>query len=267
MHGSFLKWAGGKNWLVSNEATRFPVSFNRYVEPFLGGGSVFFYLSPNEAILSDINEELISTYNAIKNDYEKVFINLKRHQNNNSKDYYYQVRASNPRKEYTRAARMIYLNKTCFNGIYRVNKDGEFNVPYGTKRQVYFDKNQFCKIAGVLKKASIKCQDFETTINMAEGGDFLFCDPPYAVIDENNRFIGYNAEQFRWSDQERLAQCLIHAKDRGVLIMMTNVDHPRVRELYDNSGFNMDVVDRKCAISGRNSGRKNYKELIVTANY
>lgn len=268
MGSSFLKWAGGKHWLVNNESHRFPTQFNKYIEPFLGGGAVFFFIAPEQSLLSDVNSELINTYVAIKDDYESVYSNLRRHQSNNSKEYYYKVRESNPRTPATCAARMIYLNKTCFNGIYRVNKAGRFNVPYGTERALNFEKEKFKSTAEALKNADIRCQDFETTINEAQEGDFIFCDPPYAVIDENNRFIGYNAEQFTWSDQERLANCLIEAKNRGVLIMMTNVDHPLLRALYEHDeDFVLDTIDRKCVISGTSAGRKTYKELVVTANY
>mgnify|MGYP004502325573 CR=1 FL=1 len=268
MANSFLKWAGGKHWLVNNEGHRFPKIFNRYIEPFLGGGSVFFYIAPENAVLSDINEELINTYVALRDDLDNVYTYLRKHQCNNSKEYYYKVRESNPRTLATKAARMIYLNKSCFNGIYRVNKAGKFNVPYGTERILNFEKTKFSEISKALSKARIICQDFEATINNAEAEDFLFCDPPYAVIDENNRFIGYNADQFTWEDQERLARCLIEAKNKGVLIMMTNVDHPKVRSLYDNDAdFKLASVDRKCVISGSNEGRKTYRELIVTANY
>ena len=167
-----------------------------------------------------------------------------------------------------KAARMIYLNKTCFNGIYRVNKAGKFNVPYGTERELNFDEEKLRRCSELLMNANIYCQDFQETVDLAQNGDFIFCDPPYAVIDENNRFIGYNAEQFKWEDQERLAMSLLQAKNRGVLIMMTNVDHPRVRNLYDQDmGFQLHTVERMCIISGKREGRKIYKELIVTANY
>ncbi len=268
MGKSFLKWAGGKHWLVNNESQRFPKQFNRYIEPFLGGGSVFFFMHPSDSILSDVNEELIETYKALRNDYNAVYSYLKEHQENTSKEYYYKIRESNPEALAEKAARMIYLNKTCFNGIYRVNKSGKFNVPYGTERPLHFDKDKLEETSLLLSHAEILHQDFELTINKALAGDFIFCDPPYAVVDENDRFIGYNAEQFKWSDQERLARCIIDAKNKGVLVMMTNVDHPRVRELYESdSDFKLDTIDRKCVISGASTGRKTYKELIVTANY
>jgi len=151
MAKSFLKWAGGKHWLVNNESNRFPKQFNKYIEPFLGGGAVFFHIAPKEAIISDINTELIDTYIAVRDEFDLVFQELINHQENNSKEYYYSVRDCNPEEAYLRAARMIYLNKTCFNGIYRVNKAGRFNVPYGSERSLNFNKEKLNNVSNILK--------------------------------------------------------------------------------------------------------------------
>ncbi len=267
MGKTFLKWAGGKRWLVNSESYRFPTKYNRYIEPFLGGGAVFFFIEPKKAILSDINSELIDTYIAVRDNVDLVYRNLRIHSNKHSKEYYYQIRKRRPRTLHTLAARMIYLNKTCFNGIYRVNREGKFNVPFGTHDEIYFDKDDLQKSSTVLQGAEILCQDFEITVNLAMKNDFLFCDPPYAVVDEENRFVSYNADAFSWQDQERLSSALIRAKDRGVKILMTNVDHPAVRKLYENiDGFVLDTVERQCYISGTVEGRKAYQELIVSAN-
>lgn len=267
MGKTFLKWAGGKRWLVNSENHRFPKEYNRYIEPFLGGGAVFFYMEPKVAILSDINKELISTYVAVRDRFDLVYNNLRIHSNNHSKEYYYEVRERHTRTLHTLAARMIYLNKACFNGIYRVNKDGKFNVPFGTYNEMTFNKNELRESSEALQGAMILHQDFEDTIEMAEKDDFLFCDPPYAVKDEENRFVSYNADVFSWGDQVRLSNALIRAKDRGVKILMTNVDHPTVRMLYmEIEGFSLDVVERSCFISGTVEGRRAYRELIVSAN-
>lgn len=267
MGNPFLKWAGGKNWFVERENLRFPKKYNRYIEPFLGGGAVFFYLEPKQAIISDINCELINTYVAVQEDVESVYHNLRIHQRNHCKDYFYEIRNRRTRTLATSAARMIYLNKTCFNGIYRVNKQGRFNVPYGTRDEIFFDYKSIKEASKVLQNAQILRQDFEETINMAQGEDFIFCDPPYAVVNEENRFIGYNADVFSWQDQIRLARALERAKNRNVKIMMTNVEHRDVRALYENvEGFTLDTVQRWCFISGNASGRKVYQELVVSAN-
>lgn len=269
MSDTFLKWAGGKKWFVNNESDRLPNvnEFNRYIEPFLGSGAVYFYLKPDEAILSDINQELINTYISVRDEVDLVYRNLLRHQRNNSRDYYYTVRNTRTRTTATSAARMIYLNKACFNGIYRVNRQGGFNVPYGTDRDITFDRNNFIRTSNILQDANILCQDFQQTIDLAEENDFLFCDPPYAVVNEDNRFVSYTADIFSWDDQVRLAHTLENAKNRNVKIIMTNVDHPAVRELYQGiEGFVLDTVERQCFISGTTEGRRAYHELIVSAN-
>lgn len=267
MSKAFLKWAGGKKWFIDQEEQRLPIKYNRYIDPFLGGGAVFFHLAPREAILSDINNELVNTYIAVRDDVESVYRNLRIHARNHCREYYYQVRNRNTRTLVTSAARMIYLNKSCFNGIYRVNKQGRFNVPYGTKEKITFDHKRLVESSCALQNTLILCQDFEITINLAQEGDFLFCDPPYAVVDEENRFVGYNADVFSWQDQVRLANALRRAKDRNVKIIMTNVEHVEVRKLYENiEGFKLDVVQRQCFISGIVEGRKAYQELIVSAN-
>lgn len=267
MGNTFLKWAGGKRWFVNRENHRFPLEYNRYIEPFLGGGAVFFYLEPHESILSDINNELINTYVALRDDVESVYRNLRIHERNHCREYFYQVRDRNTRTPATSAARMIYLNKACFNGIYRVNKQGKFNVPYGTREEISFGYDSLLQSSNLLQNSQILCQDFEITIDMAEEGDFIFCDPPYAVVDEDNRFVGYNADVFSWQDQIRLADALQRAKERNVKIIMTNVEHEDVRRLYEAiDGVTLDTVQRQCFISGTVDGRRTYQELVVSAN-
>lgn len=230
-------------------------------------GRFFFHLAPENALLSDINKELINTYVAVRDDVDNVYRHLEIHSKAHNKGYYYEMRERKTRTLYTSAARMIYLNKACFNGIYRVNKQGKFNVPFGTREELFFERNDLISSSQILQNAEIVCQDFEETIDIAEEGDFIFCDPPYAVIDEDNRFVGYNADVFSWADQQRLANALIRAKNRNVKIIMTNVAHEKVIELYSNiEGFTSDIVERQCFIAGLVSGRRVYKELIVSAN-
>ena len=266
MENTFLKWAGGKNWFVKNESHRLPTQYNRYIDPFLGGGSVFFYMEPGEAILSDVNQELIITYMAIQQDWQKLDKKLQAHSRKHNDDYYYKVRKQKPREMTSIAARMIYLNRTCFNGIYRVNRKGIFNVPRGSKDTILTGQEAFEERARILQNAVLRCCDFEETINIADEGDFLFCDPPYA-IREKESFVGYTMNLFNWNDQIRLANALDRARQRGVIILMTNVDHPSVRALYENrEGFILDVVSRFSSISGKSGGRKQYSELVVSAN-
>lgn len=227
---------------------------------------MYFYMEPNTAIINDVNTELITTFRAIKNDWQGVNRNLKIHARHHSHDYYYAIRDRKPRTDVTIAARMIYLNRTCFNGIYRVNAKGKFNVPIGTHTNVILPTDQFQNRAAILKNTQIECGDFERIIDMAQDNDFLFCDPPYAIINEDHRFVGYTKNNFNWEDQKRLAKALARANSRGVKILMTNVNHSMVRKLYESQGFILDEVTRYSSISGNAGGRQQYSELIVSAN-
>ncbi len=259
----FLKWAGGKRWLVANHSSIFPSSYNRYIEPFLGSGAVFFKLRPKEAILSDINEDLIIAYQAIKDDWEKVYSILKKHHRKHCKEYYYEIRKSKPRSIYSRAARIIYLNRTCWNGLYRVNKNGGFNVPIGTKTKVVLDTDNYADIANLLENVELTNSDFEKVINKASEGDLLFVDPPYTVKHTDNGFIKYNEKLFHWDDQVRLSECLIRAKIRGVYIVLTNADYPSIRGLYKEY-FNLMSLKRNSVLAADPFYRGQFKELIVT---
>ncbi len=266
MDSTFLKWAGGKNWFIKNQGHRLPSQYNRYIDPFLGGGSVFFYMEPHEAIISDINNELISTYLAIKYDWKELDKKLKAHAKKHNDTYYYAVRNICPRNISTVAARMIYLNRACFNGIYRVNRLGKFNVPKGSKNKIITGQEKFEERSKLLENAEIRCCDFEDTINRAQLNDFLFCDPPYAIYEEQS-FVGYTKNLFDWNDQIRLSVALERARNRGVKIIMTNVNHASVRALYENKqGFMLEDVSRFSGISGKTGGRGQYSELIVSAN-
>ncbi len=192
----FLKWAGGKRWLISQHSKIFPNTFNTYIEPFLGSGAVFFKLQPQKAILSDINKELIVTYQAIKEDWQKVLHGLQKHQKLFNKAYYYKIRQDKPENIYDKAARLIFLNRTCWNGLYRVNLDGEFNVPIGTKTDVIMKDDDFETISKTLQNADLLPDDFENIINKANKNDLIFVDPPYTVRHDNNGFIKYNEKLF-----------------------------------------------------------------------
>lgn len=258
----FLRWAGGKRWLTSRYADLFPNKYNTYLEAFLGGGSVYFHLAPQKAILTDINNDLIITYQAIKENPEQLLKALKSYTKKHSKEYYYEVRDKNPRTRIEIAARFIYLNRTCFNGIYRVNANGKFNVPFGERYNILFENDDFFKISETLKNTEIIHSDFEKTINLAQKNDFVFIDPPYTVTHNNNGFVQYNEKLFSWDDQIRLANKLIEAKNRGVLVMATNANHEKVRELYEKD-FNLVEVSRYTSISGLAKNRKSYSELVI----
>ena len=262
----FLKWPGGKRWLTSRHLDMFPKKYGKYIEPFLGGGAVFFALSPKDAYLSDSNEELVNAYNRIKGDRLKIEKSLARFQAKHDSDFYYKVRdKSNPTDPIARAVRFLYLNRTCFNGIYRVNKNGDFNVPIGTKDAVSFEDGYLDKVSEALKNVRIRRRDFAVAIGKANKNDFVFIDPPYTVMHNNNGFVKYNAQLFSWTDQARLATSIKAAAERGALIMMSNADHESVRTLYDGFGSHH-VLSRSSVLAGDPGKRRSATELLVT-NY
>lgn len=257
----FLKWAGGKRWLEQYLSTRLP-TFNRYIEPFLGSGATYFRLKPKTAVLADLNSELITTYQAIKDDWNKVLGHLKKHHGRHSHSYYYQMRAQKPRSAAGRAARFIYLNRTCWNGLYRVNLRGEFNVPIGTKTNVLLTTDRFDKISELLSSAELLSSDFESVIDRAEENDLIFADPPYTVKHNLNGFVKYNEKLFSWDDQIRLRDALMRAKKRGAHIILTNADHWSIRKLY-KTHFQMHSIDRQSVIAASNSNRGICSELLI----
>lgn len=262
----FLKWPGGKRWFTKHHADLLPENFNSYIEPFLGGGSVYFYLQPKKAILGDTTAELITTYISIRDNWKRIEKKLLLHQKNHDKEYYYKIRELNPTDPVEQAARLIYLNRTCFNGIYRVNLEGKFNVPKGSKDSVVYDTDEFETMAEILSTADLRVDDFEVLIEESERNDFVFADPPYTVRHNQNSFIKYNENLFSWNDQVRLANSLARAQNRGVKIVSTNANHQLIRELYEQRGFVLKTVSRYSSISGDPKSRKQFEELIILAN-
>lgn len=265
----FLKWPGGKRWFVCNHSNRLPSSYGTYIEPFLGAGSVYLHLQPARAILGDVNPDLINAYQAIKDDWEGVRNSLQYRQRRHREDadaYYYWLRGKQPADALQQATRLIYLNRTCFNGIYRVNELGKFNVPRGSKDKVVIESDDFEGISGLLQRAELVAGDFEGLVDRAKKGDFLFCDPPYTVRHNFNGFRKYNEVLFSWRDQERLAESLRRAAKRGVKVLCTNANHQSVRDLYDFPGFKLEAVSRYSRISADSSSRRYFDELIIQAN-
>jgi DNA adenine methylase len=261
----FLKWPGGKRWFIANHDKLLPKKFNRYIEPFLGSGSVFFYLKPRRAVLGDVSPDLVAAYQGIKDYWVEVEHLLEKHEEWHGEAYYYMVRDTEPRKHTNRAARLIYLNRTCFNGIHRVNRDGKFNVPKGTKDAVLYDTDDFEKVSQLLANAEIRVSDFEALIDEAKRDDLVFADPPYTVRHNNNGFIKYNEKLFSWRDQVRLADVLARARDRGAKIVSTNANNPSIRKLYDDLGFAMKIVSRFSSVSADPKSRKQFEELVILA--
>ena len=259
----FLKWPGGKRWFVERFRGSFAVEYQMYIEPFVGSGAVFFELRPDRARLGDTNEELISTYQAITRDWKAVWDRLRRHQCQHSDSYYYRIRASRPRSAAGRASRFIYLNRTCFNGMYRVNLRGEFNVPRGTKNSVIMDNDDFRRVAHRLTKCKFYLADFETLVKRARRNDLIYLDPPYTVKHNNNNFIKYNEHLFSWADQQRLAAALKEADRRGATFVLSNADHISIRKLY-NGFATIKRVSRASVLAADKSKRRTTTELVIS---
>lgn len=258
----FLTWAGGKRWLTSFKEDIFPKQYNRYIEPFLGSGAIFFNLKPKRALLSDTNKELIQTYQAIKTNWQKVEFLLKKHHRLHSSEHYYKIRNSKPYSSHGKAAKFIYLNRTCWNGLYRVNLQGKFNVPIGTKKSVIYNTDNYELISNLLTDVELISNDFEYTIDQAQENDLLFVDPPYTVKHNHNNFIKYNEKLFSWEDQIRLRDCLIRARDRNVKIISTNANHSCLKEIYKD--FKCDELSRNSLIAASSNKRGRIKELLIT---
>jgi DNA adenine methylase len=259
----FLKWAGGKRWLVQDLARLIGTVEGSYIEPFLGSAAAFFSIKPERALLSDVNTDLIKTYKVVKSAWRQLYQRLEEHHQRHSKVYYYKIRNTQPTDRIDCAARFIYLNRTCWNGLYRVNLKGEFNVPIGTKSSVVLQTDDFGGAARQLKNAVLSVCDFEISINAAVKGDVIFSDPPYTVRHKFNGFIKYNESLFSWNDQIRLRNALVRAKKRGVRVFLTNADHPSIHELYANH-FNISELQRFSAISSSGATRGSFSELLIT---
>lgn len=258
----FLKWAGGKRWLAPHLQNAIPKTFNAYIEPFLGGAALFFALQPNRAILSDINADLIATYGAVRDNWQLVRRYLGEFAGGHCKLQYYRARSEVYRSRFRSAARFIYLNRVCWNGLYRVNLRGEFNVPLGTKTTVLLNSDDFAGVSKLLTRASLFSCDFEKTIDAAEEGDFVFIDPPYITAHNFNGFIKYNEKLFGWDDQVRLRNAVERAKLRGARILISNADHVSIRELYDGLG-QIKSIERPSVIAASADCRHSTTELLI----
>lgn len=260
----FLKWAGGKRWLFTKEFVAALPPHTRYVEPFLGGAAGFFALKPEQALLSDVNGELINLYKVVRDSASELRATLSAHQRLHSEDHYYDVRSNSPSDPIEQAARTLYLNRTCWNGLYRLNKMGKFNVPIGTKTKIVLDTDDFDEASARLASAELSVCDFEETLNRTSEGDLVFIDPPYTVMHNMNGFVKYNENIFKWEDQIRLKDASRRAVDRGATVIITNADHPSLVTLYDGFGVH-EQLKRRSVISGKVSGRAGVSELMVRA--
>lgn len=263
-----LRWAGGKQRLVSTLIQYVPDRFNRYFEPFFGAGSLYATLVPETAFLTDLNQQLIGLYRGLQDNAWIIAKHLRKHAINNSASYYYQVRKDYNRigrlSSTTQAARFLYLNRTCFNGIFRVNKQGEFNVPYGHLQNPIFPHDEELMEWGArLARVQVAVKDFEVATKTATEGDFVYLDPPYPPLNGTSFFHHYTSERFSMADHERVASCMKSLDRRGAMVMVTNADLPHIRKLYE--GFNIYDLEVTRNISCKKKKTK-VSELVIT-NY
>ncbi len=269
----FLKWAGGKLQLIEQFKNLFPHNFNNYYEPFIGSGAVFFYLKSklklNKVFLSDANEELINCFVAVRDKPSELIEMLSNHQRKHSKEYYYAVRSIECDRldSVNKAARLIYLNKTCFNGLYRVNSKGQFNVPMGDyENPCIFDKNTLYQASQLLQGVHLRVMTFEKVLNFAQKDDFIYLDPPYIPLSKTSSFTQYSKGSFSGKEQKCLSEVFRILDLRGCFVMLSNSDHALTRELYRDYEKNIVIVRAKRMINSVGSKRGVINEVVVT-NY
>lgn len=271
----FVKWVGGKRQLLAQfrrlnlyPPEKFDIRTGRYFEPFVGGGAVFFDLLPEKGFLSDLNKELVTTYNVIKSNVEGLIVSLKKHKTD--KEYFLNIRAKDSKtlNDLAVASRFIFLNRTCFNGLYRVNSKGGFNVPYGKyANPLICDETNLRKVSKSLQNIEVKHQDYKGVLKTAKKGDFVYFDPPYYPVSKTASFTSYTAEAFLDKEQIELRDTVLELNKRGCFVMLSNSDTPFINEIYSGlKGIRVNKVEAGRAINSKGSGRGKITEVLVT-NY
>ena len=270
-----VKWAGGKRQIMSHLLEFKPKKFKHYYEPFVGGGALLLELAPIHATINDSNKELIYIYKCLRNKrlYKKMYVLCKEHEEKHSEEYYYEIRNLDRKKTaysklptYVKAARCLYLNKACFNGLYRVNSKGQFNVPFNGKEKIScFSEENIAALHKYFhkRKPVILSKDFKEAVRTAKAGDFVYFDPPYDVVGQQS-FTSYTTGGFDKKEQERLRDVFKELSDRGVYVMASNANTEYIKELYKE--FNIHVIEARRNINSKGDGRGKVQELIIT-NY
>ena len=279
----FLKWVGGKRQLLPEIKKHLPNNFSSYYEPFIGAGAVFFHLVPNKAFINDLNSELILTYQSIKDHLNELIEELKSHQSKNSKDYFYEVRNwdrnddFNTLNDYVKAARLIYMNKVVFNGLYRVNSKGHFNVPYGTyKNPNILDEKLLINISKFLNQSDIQITstDYQEAVKGAGIGDLVYFDPPYDPISDTSAFTSYQKDGFSKQNQIELKLCADRLVEKGAKVILSNANTEFINDLYNNkikdasahgNYYDIHFVDASRHINSKADGRGKIKEVLIVS--
>ena len=263
----FVKWAGGKRSIIGELVSRLPKPFNRYWEPFVGGGALFFGIQPRpmSATLSDFNFDLMVAYNAVKREPLGLIAKLEEHAGRHGKDYYYKMRArQNLQDPIDLAARFLYLNKTCYNGLYRVNRKGEFNVPMGSYvNPEIVPRENILACSAALAMAQLEYREFDTI--RPDAGDFVYCDPPYHPVNPTS-FTKYTQLEFGEQEQGRLRDFALKLHRQGVLVMLSNSDTALIRNLYRGAPWQLATVQAPRIVNCKPDGRGVINELVIT-NY
>lgn len=269
----FVKWAGGKRQLIPVLSQHIPKKFGSFFEPFLGGGAMLFHLlsqNPKQRfIVSDLNSDLVLSYITIRDRADELIYSLKNHAkkySKNSDTYYYSVRASEPKGQIEKTSRLIFLNRTCFNGLYRVNSKGKFNVPLGRySNPNIVNEENILAVSDILqsKKVSIKCQDFAAVLDNAKKDDFVYFDPPYQPISQTANFTSYTTRDFTTKDLKRLSKVCQDLDSRGCKIMLSNSNCKEVIQSFSKDSWKVLKIKANRAINSNSKKRTGHTELLI----
>ncbi|MDW7641913.1 MAG: DNA methyltransferase [Nitrosarchaeum sp.] len=269
----FVKWAGGKRQLIPILNQNLPESFGTYFEPFLGGGALLFHILTDKfsqkCSISDLNSDLVLAYTTIRDRIDSLIISLKNHEKNYQKDsesYFYSIRESNPRSEIEKTSRLIFLNRTCFNGLYRVNSKGKFNVPLGRySNPNIVNEENIRAVSQILQSSriSIKCRDFEAVLRDAKKGDLVYFDPPYQPVSATANFTSYTTKNFTYDDLTRLAELCLKLDSRGCKVLLSNSDSKEVADIFVKNPWNITRIKANRSINSNSNKRSGHFELLI----
>ena len=269
----FVKWAGGKRQLIPILNQNLPESFGTYYEPFLGGGALLFHIltdkNGQKCSISDLNSDLVLAYTTIRDRIDALITSLKNHEKNYQKDsesYYYSIRESNPRSEIEKTSRLIFLNRTCFNGLYRVNSKGKFNVPLGKySNPNIVNEENIRAVSHILQssRTAIKCRDFEAVLRDAKKGDLIYFDPPYQPVSATSNFTSYTTKDFTYDDLTRLAELCLKLDSRGCNVLLSNSDSQEVADIFAKNPWKITRVTANRSINSNSKKRTGHFELLI----
>ena len=269
----FVKWAGGKRQLIPILNENLPKSFGTYYEPFIGGGALLFHIlterNAQKCSISDLNSDLVLTYTTIRDKIDELVSSLKNHEKNyqeDSKTYYYSVRESNPKSEIEKTSKLLFLNRTCFNGLYRVNSKGKFNVPLGryTNPNIVNEDN-LRSVSAILNtsKVAIKCRDFESVLRDAKKGDLIYFDPPYQPVSDTANFTSYTNKSFTYEDLNRLAELCLKLDSKGCKVLLSNSDSKEVAKIFSDKPWKINKIQANRSINSNSKKRTGHFELLI----